>query len=45
MRQSYQLEALVSCKVASCEARTEGSRTTKVGSNEQELDTEADLAG
>ena len=45
MRHFYELEALVSCKVASDEARTEGSRTTKVGPNEEELDTEANVIG
>ena len=29
-------EALVSCKVVKCELRTEGSRTTKLGTDEQE---------
>ena len=36
-----QLEALVSCKGVRGNSKSEGSRTTKVGSNEQELDTEA----
>ena len=35
------LEALVSRKGVSGDARSEGSETTKVGSNEQKLDTEA----
>jgi len=32
------LEALVSCKVAVREDRTEGSETTKLGTDEQESD-------
>jgi len=39
------LEALVSCKGVWSDPWSEGSRTTKVGSNEQELDTEANRAG
>ena len=35
------LEALVSRKYVSGDARSEESETTKVGSNEQKLDTEA----
>jgi hypothetical protein len=35
------LEPLVSCKVVYREVCTEGSRTAKLGTDEQELDTEA----
>ena len=38
-------EALVSCKGVKGDLRSEGSRTTKAGSNEQELDTEAIRVG
>jgi len=36
---------LASCKVVNREVYTEGSRTAKPGSNEQELDTEAGRVG
>ena len=38
-------EPLVSCKVAIREDRTEGSRTTKLGTDEQKSYTEAYLLG
>jgi len=39
------LEVLVSCKGGAGDCSSEGSRTTKVGSNEQKLDTEANRVG
>ncbi|MEQ8547150.1 MAG: hypothetical protein RIC03_04535 [Cyclobacteriaceae bacterium] len=38
-------ESLASRKVGYCEVLTEGSETAKLGSNEQELDTEAVKVG
>ena len=45
VRELKHLEVLVSRKGARSDPRSEGSETTKVGSNEQELDTEAIRAG
>jgi hypothetical protein len=43
--QGYRLELVVSCKVANREVRTEGSRTTKLGTDEQEPYTRHNCTG
>ena len=45
IRQTYHLEVLVSRKGVKGDLRSEGSETTKVGSNEQKFDTEAIRVG
>ena len=45
MLRGARLEPLVSCKVANREVGTEGSRTTKLGTDEQEPDTRHKCTG